>query len=72
MSPSGPVPADRQRVSVDLSPSVSLLLEHISIITGQSRAAIISGVLLDALPDLVERADGLKKRHAELSGAKRK
>jgi predicted transcriptional regulator len=64
--------ADRTRLSVDVSPVVSLHLDHISEVTGQSKAAIVSAALLDALPQLLARADGLKKRHQELSQVRKK
>ncbi len=60
----------RWRQSVDLSQILSAQLDHISEITGQSKSAIVVAALLDALPDLVARADGIKKRHQELSQAK--
>lgn len=63
---------DRTRLSVDLSPVVMSHLDHISEITGQSKAAIISACLVEALPDLLARADGLKKRHQELNQAKKR
>ena len=63
---------DRSRLSVDLSPVVMSHLDHISEITGVSKAGIINAALLDALPDLLARADGLKKRHVELTQAKKK
>lgn len=62
--------SDRSRLSVDLSPVVSSHLDHISEVTGVSKAGIITSALLDALPDLLARADGLKKRHSELSQGK--
>ena len=65
-----PPSAERSRLSVELSPVVSSHLDHISEITGQTKAAIVAGALLDALPDLLARADGIKKRHTELSQAK--
>jgi predicted transcriptional regulator len=55
---------------VELSPVVSSHLDHISEITGQTKAAIVAGALLDAMPDLLARADGLKKRHSELAQGK--
>lgn len=61
---------ERYRLSVDLSPVVSSHLDHISEVTGVSKAGIITAALLDALPDLLARADGLKKRHSELSQVK--
>ena len=65
-----PPTVDRPRLSVDLSPVVMSHLDHISEVTGVSKAGIITGALLDALPELLARADGLKKRHSELSQAK--
>jgi hypothetical protein len=71
--PVTPAPTpERSRLSIDLSPIVSSHLEHISEVTGVSKAGIISAALLDALPELLARADGLKKRHQELSQAKGK
>ena len=65
-----PPSAERSRLSVELSPVVSSHLDHISQISGQTKAAIVAGALLDALPDLLARADGLKKRHSELAHGK--
>ena len=64
-----PASPPRDRLSVDVSPSVALLLDHISTITGTPKAQILSQSLLDALPGLLERADLLKKRSGELSQA---
>lgn len=63
---------DRTRLSVDLSAVVMSHLDHISEITGQSKASIISACLVEALPELLARADGLKKRHQELNQAKKR
>lgn len=63
---------DRTRISVEVSPVVSSHLDHISEITGVSKSGILAAALLDALPDLLARADGLKKRHTELSQAKKR
>lgn len=62
-----PASADRSRLSIELSEVVSSHLSHISEVTGASKASIVSGALLDALPDLLGRADALKKRYAELN-----
>ena len=64
-----PPAVDRPRLSVDLS---TVVMSHLDIseVTGVSKAGIITGALLDALPELLARADGLKKRHSELSQAK--
>ena len=71
MNSPAPAPApERFRLSVDLSPVVMSHLDHISEVTGVSKAGIITAALLDALPELLARADGLKKRHSELSQAK--
>lgn len=59
----------RARPSIELSPVLSSLLDHISEVTGVTKAGIISGALLDAIPSLLARADALKKRHTELSQA---
>lgn len=64
-------PADtRSRLSVECSPVVTSLLDHISEVTGVAKSQIITGALLDALPSLLARADGLKKRQGELKGRK--
>lgn len=52
----------RSRVAVDLSPSVSLLLDHISEITGSTKAQIVNSALVDALPALIDRSDVFSKR----------
>jgi predicted transcriptional regulator len=63
---------ERSRVSVDVSPTVASLLDHISEVTGVPRAQIVNTALLDALPVVLARADALKKRQSELSAAARK
>lgn len=68
-APSLPTSSTRDRLSVDLSPSVSLLLEHISGITGTPKSQILSQALLDALPALLERAKALSQRARELEQA---
>ena len=67
-----PPSAERSRLSVERSPVVSSHLDHISEITGQTKAAIVAGALLDALPALLARADGLKVRYQQLNQGKRK
>lgn len=71
-TPQIPPPVERSRLSVELSPVVSSHLDHISEITGQTKAAIVAGALVEALPDLLARADALKKRHQELAQVRRK
>lgn len=58
---------DRNRISLDVSDVILSHLDHISTITGQSKSAIVSNCLVDALPEILSRADALKKRHAELN-----
>lgn len=72
IAPATPPVPERARLSVDLSPVVSSHLDHISDVTGVSKAGIITAALLDALPELLARADGLKKRHVELAQGKPK
>lgn len=67
MTPQISLIPDRSRISVELSSVVSSHLDHIAEVTGQTKAAIVSAALLDALPSLLARADGLKKRHGELT-----
>jgi predicted transcriptional regulator len=67
MSQQLPPQPDRSRLSIELSEVVSSHLSHISDVTGASKAAIVSAALLDALPDLLSRADALKRRYAELN-----
>lgn len=71
-TPNPPAQADRQRISVELSPVVASHLDHIAEVTGQTKAAIVGAALMDALPALLARADGLKVRHQQLNQVKRK
>lgn len=64
--------AERNRLSIELSEVVSSHLNHISEVTGATKASIVSAAFLDALPDLLARADALKKRYVELNQAKQK
>lgn len=61
----------RNRVSVDFSSSVSLLLDNISDVLGVPKSQLVMQALLDALPGLVERAEGLKKKADALSQKRR-
>lgn len=65
-----PSTPDRSRLSVELSPVISSHLDHISEITGQSKAAIVSACLVESMPEILARADALKKRHQELNQSK--
>jgi hypothetical protein len=58
---------DRPRLSVELSPAVSLLLDHINQVTGTPKAQIVSQALLYALPGLLERSEMLQKRAQALT-----
>lgn len=58
---------DRNRISLDVSDVVLSHLDHISAITGQSKSSIVANCLVDALPEILSRADALKKRHSELN-----
>jgi len=66
MAETPPIPP-RPRLSLDLAPAVSLLLDHVSEVTGSTKTQIINAALLDALPSLLERADTLQKRAQVLS-----
>ena len=70
IAPTPPPTPEPNRRSVYLPPVGSSHLDHISEVTGVSKAGIITAALLDALPDLLARADGLKKRHVELTQGK--
>lgn len=54
-------------MTLDLSQPVSLLVDHISAITGAPRTQVVLQGLVEALPLMVERADQFKKRSGELS-----
>lgn len=64
-----PFPQDtnRVRLQVELTPALVSLLDHITAVTGASRAAVTVQALTEVLPVLVERVDGLKRRAAEVS-----
>lgn len=47
---------------MELSAQVSLLLDHVSEVTGATKVQVINSALLDALPALLERAELLQKR----------
>lgn len=66
MVPTLAVPVERQRLSLDLAPSVSLLLDHVSTVTGTPKSQLVMQALLEALPELLERADSIDKRAAAM------
>lgn len=61
-----PVEADRQRLSIELTPGVAALLDYLNAVTGVPKSQLGLQSLLEALPAMVERADGIQKRHAAL------
>lgn len=65
-----PTQDERIRLNLELSPTVSQLLGHISDITGTPKTQLVNAALLEALPDMLARADGLAKRGRELNQAK--
>lgn len=58
---------ERSRLSLELSPAVSLLLDHIATVTGSPKSQIVNQALFDALPLLLDRVDALAKRSQALS-----
>lgn len=62
-----PAAPDRARLSLDLAPPVASLLEHVSNVTGVPRSQVVVQALLDALPALLDRVDGLSRRHQALT-----
>jgi len=60
---------DRNRISFEVSGAVSLLLDHVSEVTGANKSQIALSALLDALPSLLERAEGLQKRSVALTNS---
>lgn len=67
-----PVLTERTRITVDLSPAVLSLLDHVSGVTGVTRTQLVGQLLVDALPGLVARADEIQKRAIALNQVKRK
>ena len=66
------VASEKSRLSLELSPTISQLLEHVSDITGTPKTQLVQAALLDALPDMLVRADGFAKRGRELTQVKPK
>jgi hypothetical protein len=50
---------------------VSLLLDHISTVTGTPKSQIAIQALVDALPALLDRADTLQKRTQAIGQAQK-
>lgn len=59
----------RVRLQVELTPVLVSLLDHVATITGATRAGIAVQALTEILPQLVERADAMKKRAGEVARA---
>lgn len=55
-------PVERQRVTVDVSPSLLALLDHYCDVTGQARTSVIVNLLSAHLPALHDQAKDLKAR----------
>ncbi len=60
--PKPPVVPDRPRVNVELSPAVLALLDHVCDVTGTTRTQVIVNSLVESLPALLDRSEGLQKR----------
>lgn len=60
--PISPADPPRSRISLELSPAVSLLLDHVADITGSTKVQIANAALLEALPGLLDRSDLISKR----------
>lgn len=61
----------RTRITVDVAPEVSLLLDHVSAFTGTSRSQLVLQAVTDALPAWVELADTIKRRAGEIERARK-
>lgn len=68
---SEPLNPGRPRITVDVSPAVSALLDHYCDVTGQTRSSVILGLLMAQLPAMAELADNLKRRSSQILQAKR-
>lgn len=66
------VSAEKSRLSLELSSTISQLLEHVSEITGTPKTQLVQAALLEVLPDMLARADGFAKRGRELTQVKPK
>lgn len=67
-TPPPPMP-ERLRVSLDLTPPLVLLLDHVSSITGIPRTALITQALLEALPAHLERFQMLQAAMLRMQAA---
>ena len=64
--------SSRPRLSIELSPAATLLLDHVAEVMGTTKTQVIISALVDALPGLIERADLLAKRSQALGAASTK
>lgn len=62
---------DRQRVTVDLSPTVLSLLDNYCEVTGQSRSAVVNSLVVSNLAALIEQSQAIKRTARDLSQVKR-
>lgn len=61
-----PQTGERQRLSIEVSPALLLLLDNISAVTGVPKSQLVTGALLDAMPTLLERTKQLQAAAAAL------
>lgn len=71
-APKTPVLPERTRITVDLSPAVLSLLDHVSGVTGVTRTQIVAQLVVDALPQLCARSDEISKRALQLNSGKKR
>lgn len=68
-SKSVPVLPGRNRLQVEVSDAMVLLLGHVEDVLGLKQSEVVRQALLQVLPGLVDQADQVKKRSKELSQA---
>jgi hypothetical protein len=59
----------RNRIQVEVSDPVLLLLNHVADVLGLKQSEIVRQALVQALPGLVDQADQVRKRSKELAQA---
>jgi hypothetical protein len=60
---------NRDRLTLTLSPAVATILDDLANVLGNNKTAIVIEALNLALPQLIERADLVRKRARELQQA---